>query len=130
MIRDASEEEIAKKHGITVNTLHQVIERCKKNLLAERESRTRPRLDDKILTSWNALMITALAEAYRYLGEKEYLKLARETSSFVEKNMMKKDGSLYHNHKEGKSTIEGFLEDYANLTNTVACSISRRIAKP
>ncbi len=115
LIRDANDEEIAQKHGITVETLNKRIEKCKKHLLKERELRPRPRLDDKILTSWNALMIKGLADAYRYLGTKEYLVLAKKTAAFLEKCILKEDGSLYHNHKEGKSTIEGFLEDYATL---------------
>jgi len=115
LIRDASDEEIAQKHKLSTKDLQNRIESCKQVLLAKRDHRPRPRLDDKILTSWNALMIKALSDAYRYLGKEDYLALARESSVFLESTVMKKDGSLYHNHKAGKSTIEGFLEDYANL---------------
>ncbi len=115
LIRDATDEEIADKHDLDVETLNKRIEKCKKRLLTKRESRPRPRLDDKILTSWNALMIKGLAEAYRYLGNAEYLVKAKKTAAFLEHRVLKEDGSLYHNHKEGKSTIEGFLEDYATL---------------
>jgi uncharacterized protein YyaL (SSP411 family) len=115
LIRDASDTEIARKHDIKVEDLNRTIEGCKMILLKKRETRPRPRLDDKILTSWNALMIKALAEAYRYLGKEDYLKLARDTATFLEAAVVKEDGSLYHNHKAGKSSIEGFLEDYANL---------------
>jgi len=115
LIRDASDEVIAQKHGLDVETLNRRINTCKKRLLTKRASRPRPRLDDKILTSWNALMIKGLAEAYRYLGNTEYLVMAKKTAGFLEKRVQKEDGSLYHNYKEGKSTIEGFLEDYATL---------------
>jgi hypothetical protein len=115
LIRDATEIEIAQKHKLDVETLHTRIENCKKRLLAKRELRSRPRLDDKILTSWNALMIKGLADAYRYLGNMDYLVMAKKTAAFLEQKVFKEDGSLYHNHKEGKSTIEGFLEDYVAL---------------
>ncbi len=115
LIRDATDVEIANKHDLDVETLNNRIKNCKKRLLTKRELRPGPRLDDKILTSWNALMIKGLAEAYRYLGNSEYLIMAKNTSSFIEKNVLREDGSLYHNYKEGKSTIEGFLEDYATL---------------
>ncbi|WP_297762587.1 thioredoxin domain-containing protein [uncultured Muriicola sp.] len=115
LIRDATDEEIANKHHLDVETLNKRIEKCKKRLLTKRELRPRPRLDDKILTSWNALMIKGLAETYRYLGNAKYLVMAKKTAAFLEHRIVKKDGSLYHNHKEGKSTIEGFLEDYATL---------------
>jgi uncharacterized protein YyaL (SSP411 family) len=115
LIRDTSDTEIASKHGISAEKLHQVLDRCKKRLIRERNTRPRPRLDDKILTSWNALMIKALADAYRYLGNEEYLTLIRTSIRFLENSVIKENGSLYHNHKGGKSSIEGFLEDYANL---------------
>ena len=115
LIRDATDEEVAKKHDLDINSLNKRIENCKKLLLEKREVRPRPRLDDKILTSWNALMIKGLSEAYRYLGNTDYLVMAKKTAAFLEQRILKKDGSIYHNHKEGKSTIEGFLEDYATL---------------
>ncbi|GGD46158.1 thioredoxin domain-containing protein [Muriicola marianensis] len=115
LIRDASREEVANKHGLTKEMLDQRIHACKEILLAKRESRSRPRLDDKILTSWNALMVKALVEASRYLDNDTYLNMAMETTEFMERSIVSEDGSLYHNHKEGKSTIAGFLEDYALL---------------
>ncbi|MGB5647611.1 MAG: thioredoxin domain-containing protein [Muriicola sp.] len=115
LIRDASDDEIAQKHQLQVEVLRTRISNCKKRLLSERELRPRPRLDDKILTSWNALMIKGLAEAYRYLENPDYLVMAKNTANFIEKNVLHKDGRLFHNHKEGVSTIEGFLEDYAML---------------
>lgn len=115
LIRDKTDEEVAKKYKLSVKDLRSRINHCKKILLAKRELRHRPRLDDKILTSWNALMIKALAEAYRYLGKEEYLVMAEEAITFLENTVLTENGSLFHNHKEGKSTIEGFLEDYANL---------------
>ncbi|NER09479.1 hypothetical protein SAMN06265375_1011016 [Muriicola jejuensis] len=115
LIRDSTEEEIAKKHGITTEVLADRIHSCKEILFRQRESRPRPGLDDKILTSWNALMIKALADASRHLQHEEYLELALEATAFLERAVVKENGGLCHNYKGGKSTIGGFLEDYANL---------------
>ncbi len=115
LIRDAKDEEIAKKHSVSVGELEVRLETCKQKLKAHRDTRPRPRLDDKILTSWNGLMLKGLVDAYRYLGDPEYLKLAQKNASFMAEHLFQKNGSLYHNHKEGKSTIHGFLEDYAAL---------------
>lgn len=82
-------------------------------LLKERENRVRPGLDDKSLTSWNALMLHAYLEAYTTFGEKDYLKVAFANADFILKNQLKKDGSLYHSYKKGESKINGLLEDYA-----------------
>ncbi len=117
LIRDKSDEEIAEKHGLSSSDLHQLIETSLQTLKKERSKRPKPRLDDKILTSWNALMLKGLVDAYRYLGNKAYLDLALKNASFLEREMLKKDGSLYRNHKKGKSTINGFLEDYATLVD-------------
>ncbi len=115
LIRDSSREEMAKKHGLATENFEQRIHACKEILFKRRESRSRPRLDDKILTSWNALMVKALIEASRYLKNETYLKMALMTIEFLEGAVVRKDGSLFHNHKEGNSTIAGFLEDYALL---------------
>lgn len=79
-----------------------------------RNSRKRPRTDDKVLTSWNALMLKAYVDAYRVLGEQSYLDKAIKNATFIMENQIKEDGSLYHNYKKGKSTIDGFSEDYAH----------------
>jgi uncharacterized protein YyaL (SSP411 family) len=115
LIRDASDMELAKKHAISPEELAMRIQRSKEILKKHRATRTRPRLDDKILTSWNGLMLAGLLDAYRYLGNEEYLQLALKNAAFIEENLFKEDGSIFHNHKNGKSTINGFLEDYAAI---------------
>ncbi|MEC3964448.1 thioredoxin domain-containing protein [Flagellimonas halotolerans] len=114
-IRDKNDEEIAEKFKITVPTLITKINESLAILKKERSKRPKPRLDDKILTSWNGLMLKGLVDAYRYLGNDSYLKLAQKNAGFIEREMIKNDGSLYRNHKAGKSTINGFLEDYASV---------------
>ncbi|GLU42674.1 thioredoxin domain-containing protein [Allomuricauda sp. NBRC 101325] len=115
LIRDKSDDEIAEKFNVPISELRQQIETSLQTLKKERNKRPKPRLDDKILTSWNALMLKGLVDAYRYLGNDSYLQLALKNANFLEREMLKDDGSLYRNHKEGKSTINAFLEDYATL---------------
>ena len=113
LIRRDSEEIITKKHRITSKDLKEKIKRWKYLLLEEREKRNRPRLDDKILTSWNALMIKGYMDAFRVFNEDCFLKAALKNAQFIIFKQSKDDGGLYHNYKNGKSTINGYLEDYA-----------------
>jgi len=115
LIRDKADEEIAEKFKITVPELKSTLKMSLAKLKEKREKRPKPRLDDKILTSWNGLMLKGLVDAYRYLGKEEYLKLALKNAEFIENKMIKEDGSLFRNHKEGQSTINAFLEDYATI---------------
>lgn len=115
LIRSASEEEIALKHSMTVTELKSIIESSKKTVLQARDKRDKPRLDDKVLASWNGLMLSGLTDAYRYLGNSEYLDLALKNAAFLKENMIREDGSMYHNYKMGTSTISGYLEDYASV---------------
>lgn len=115
LIRDKSDEEIAKSFGIDIETLKKSIKKSLTILKEERDKRPRPRLDDKILTSWNGLMLKGLVDAYRYLGNEDYLNLALKNAEFIERELLKDDGSLFRNHKNGTSTINAFLDDYATV---------------
>ena len=113
LIRDKSDAEISKKYDIDELELNNQIKRNLQLLSEERKKRDRPRLDDKILTSWNGLMLKGIVDAYKYLQNDSYLSIAIKNGEFILNKVLKKDGSLYHNHKEGTSTINGYLEDYA-----------------
>ncbi len=115
LIRDATDADIAKKHNITIKALNTIINDTKTTLATERNKRKKPRLDDKILTSWNGLMLKGLTDAYRYLKDETYLELALKNAHFITKELLQKEGSLFHNHKNGKSSINGYLEDYATV---------------
>jgi uncharacterized protein YyaL (SSP411 family) len=115
LIRDKPDEEIATKHGLSLEKLEATIQKSLTTLKKERAKREKPRLDDKILTSWNGLMLKGLVDAYRYLEDDSYLDLALKNAAFIQKEMKKADGGLYRNHKKGKSNINGFLEDYASV---------------
>lgn len=115
LIRNRETADIAKQYKKTEAAIELIIAESLEILKSERDKRQRPRLDDKILTSWNGLMLKGLVDTYRYLENKEYLTLAKNNAQFIERHLTKKDGGLYHNHKNGKSTINGYLEDYASI---------------
>ena len=106
-------EKFAKLNKISIEKLNSKINTAKEKLLIEREKRIRPGLDDKILISWNSLMLKGLIDAYRYLGEEEYLNLAIKNAHFIKDKAIKKDFRIDRNFKNGKSTINGFLDDYS-----------------
>ena len=115
LIRDKSDLEIAEQFNIKVHELKQTINESLSVLKKERGKRSKPRLDDKILTSWNGLMLKGLVDAYRYLGEEAYLDLALKNAAFIEREMIRDNHSLFRNHKAGKSSINAFLDDYATV---------------
>jgi uncharacterized protein len=83
-------------------------------LLAIRSKRVRPHLDDKILTSWNALMISAFAKAAQILNEPRYLAAAQRATQFILTRMYDAaNGILQRRFREGEAAIHGFLDDYA-----------------
>ncbi|WP_187261781.1 thioredoxin domain-containing protein [Pontibacter beigongshangensis] len=112
--RRISDEKFAQENQLDLEVLQEMKAGWKEKLMNLREQRIRPALDDKVLCSWNALMLKGLADAYYVFGEKKLLALVLQNADFLLKNMLK-DGKLYHNYKAGKATIDGFLEDYALL---------------
>jgi uncharacterized protein len=115
LIRTKKDEDIARDHGITVQQLAAKTAEWKSLLSKFRNERDKPRLDDKSLTSWNALMIKGYVDAYKAFQQKEFLDIALLNANFIKSKQIKKDGSLYHTYKEGKSNINGYLEDYASV---------------
>jgi uncharacterized protein YyaL (SSP411 family) len=89
--------------------------RIRARLLAARELRTRPALDDKRLTSWNALMISALADAGAALAEPRYLDAAAACAEFLRRDMRDGDGRLLRTYNHGQAKIRAYLEDHAFL---------------
>lgn len=113
LLRRERDETIALKHGLAVDELKAKISKAKSALLSIRERRVRPGLDDKTLTSWNAMMLKGYADAYESFGENEFLLAALKNARFIRDQQLREDGGLWHSWKNGKSTINGFLEDYA-----------------
>ncbi|WOD45324.1 thioredoxin domain-containing protein [Hwangdonia lutea] len=113
LIRKDDDASIVKKHNISIETLNKKKGEWKQMLLKERNKKSKPRLDDKTLTSWNALMLKGYVDAYRVFGNDEYLASAEKNAHFIINNMLREDGGLNHTYKDGKSTINGYLEDYS-----------------
>ncbi len=90
-------------------------ERIRTTLLSAREERIRPALDDKRLTSWNALMISALADAGAALGEPRYLDAAVSSAEFLLTQMRDERGGLLRSYNDGRAKIGAYLEDHAFL---------------
>ncbi len=111
----SDKEYFAVKSGISVKDFNRILERSNKKLLEERNLRIRPATDDKILTCWNALMLSGYLNAFKALGKADYLEQALKTARFLEKYMISKDRLLYRVFKDGKVSIEGFLDDYTLL---------------
>ena len=108
-------EEAASTLGASTERLREAAARGRERLFEARERRIRPSLDDKILTSWNGLMISALSQGAFVLGEARYLEAAERAARFVLENMTR-EGLLLRSHRAGESKIDGFLEDYAYFT--------------
>ena len=86
-----------------------------KKLFEARQSKIRPGLDDKILTSWNGLMLKGLVDAYKAFNDPKFLALALKNAQFIKAKLTTNYYQLWHSYKNGKATIQGFLEDYATV---------------
>ena len=105
-------EAFALEHGITEGELASLISRAKPLLLEAREKRVHPLLDDKVIASWNGLMLRAFAEAGAALKRPDYLAAASANATFIHDRMFA-DGRLLRTYREGQAKLQGYLEDYA-----------------
>lgn len=113
LIRKHDDQALADLLDMDVEKLQSVVSRGKEKLLAARSKRVRPGLDDKVLVSWNALMIKGLTDAFAAFGDDRFLSQAQKAADFIILHAMQEDGMLYRSLKGQKATIKGFLEDYA-----------------
>lgn len=112
--RTETNEAFAQRMGWPVNELTDRLEAAHDRLLRVRNGRIRPGLDDKILCSWNGLMLKGLITAYRVFGEPEFLTLALRNAYFLLKKMRDpRNRRLWHSYKGGRAKQAGFLDDYA-----------------
>lgn len=107
--------EVMLKYELTASELYERIKSIDRLLLEARNKRIKPGLDDKVLTNWSAMMLSGLLEAYKTTGNNKYLQRALEAADFLTETQMEDDGRLWHNYKNGLSTIPGFLDDYVTL---------------
>jgi len=113
LIKNQSDLKFSKEFNLSKEDLIKKKDIWKGVLTRERNKRTRPNIDDKILASWNGLMINGLVDAYRVFKEDKFLDAANLCAEFILENMQKSDGGLHHSHKDGISKINGYLEDYS-----------------
>jgi uncharacterized protein YyaL (SSP411 family) len=111
--RVESIETLAATFGLAPSAAEQSLAESREKLLAIRSERTRPGLDDKALTGWNALAISAFARASIALGDSELATIAVQATEFIQSNLIDASGRLLHVWRNGKSEIRAFLDDYA-----------------
>lgn len=111
-----STEILAKKLSKSLNEIEHVLSKGREKLLQIREKRVKPGKDEKVLTSWNGLMISAFAKGYRVTGNNMYLEAARNAVNFIETKLA--DGNmLRHTFKDDQVKLNGYLDDYAFYIN-------------
>lgn len=97
---------------LTSDEFYQQLKAARSKVFEAREKRVRPGLDDKILASWNAMMMKGFADAFRVFNEPAFLESAAANAEFVLSRMKREDGGLYRSYKLGTAAINGFLDDY------------------
>lgn len=112
LIQNQSLSEIANQYNLSEESLHLKKTNWEKILYNEREKRNKPRLDDKCLCSWNAIMLKGFIDGYKALENENHLEIALKNANFIQEKFISSDGNLFHNYKNGTTTINGYLEDY------------------
>ena len=111
--------ELAKELGLTEDTVITELSSARKKLLQERSKRIRPLLDDKVLTSWNGLMISAMAKTGRVLEDMDRIAKAEKAMKFILSTLKTPEGKLLRRFREGEARYDGYLFDYSSIA--VAC---------
>ncbi len=119
LLRTKSDEEIAAELGLSTDALRQAVVAMNTKLLQVRSARIRPGLDDKSLTSWNAMTVSAYCDAYQAFGSADRLSGAKKNMDLLLTRCRREDGGLWHSYKAGKASINGYLEDYAFTMNAL-----------
>jgi len=114
LIVSHSLEETAKKFAKSPDEIQVILADARQKLFAVRAQRPQPQLDDKAITAWNGLMISAYARAYQVLGDPQYLLAATKSAQFVKTKLYDAStGRLVRRYRAGEATIDGFADDYA-----------------
>ncbi len=108
---------LAKQRRMDLAEMERFIDKAEVKLMAARDKRIRPGLDDKVLVSWNGLMIKGYVDAYLALGDEDYLATAIREAKHLERSMLQEDGRLLRTSAKSKAHINAFLDDYANLAD-------------
>jgi hypothetical protein len=113
LFRKSSDTKVAADYKISIDLLENKIKESKNKLIVIRDQRTKPRLDDKILTAWNGLMLKGYVAAYRAFDEPDFLNKAIKNADFLIANTITESNEVLRNYKNNKATIHGLLDDYA-----------------
>jgi len=105
-------EKVSQLYGVPVTDLEKLLDEGRQKLSTERERRVRPGRDEKILTSWNGLMISGFIDGFKITGNEPYLAAAKDAVRFILQEM-RKDGYLMRVFNKGKCQVKGYSEDYA-----------------
>ena len=115
LIRSISDIEFIYKNKLDSATFQKIKSEWIYKLKLAKIDKKKPSLDYKIITSWNGLMISGYVDAYKSFNDEIFKNEAINAGEFIFKNLIKKDGGLHHNFVNGKSKINGYLEDYATV---------------
>ena len=110
---------LSQKFDKPVQVINDIIRSSEASLLEARMHRVRPGKDDKAITSWNSLMISALVKAYRVTAEETYLETAVRAANFIDDRMSSPEGRLRRIFKNGEPKLNGYLDDYAFYANSL-----------
>jgi len=105
-------DKVSELYGISIPDLEKLLQEGRKELFAEREKRVRPDRDEKILASWNGLMISSFVDGFEVTGNEEYLEGAKNAARFILQKMTR-EGNLMRVFKDGRCHTKGYSEDYA-----------------
>ena len=106
-------ENFSKKYNVNPDEIKNKFDSCLKNLYEVRNERTHPHIDDKIIVSWNGLMIKSLALAGRIFNEEKYKTAAIKAEKFINEHLINTNGEVFRNFRQEPSNIQGFIDDYA-----------------
>ncbi|HSF28089.1 MAG TPA: thioredoxin domain-containing protein [Nitrosopumilaceae archaeon] len=109
---------IAFQFGKTENVVNDIIKHSSEKLFAERLKRIAPGKDEKILTSWNGLMVSAFVKGYRISGQESFLHAAKNCIKFIEEKLTT-NGNLLRTYKDGQAKLKAYLDDYAYFVNAL-----------
>jgi hypothetical protein len=112
LFRSIPDDKFLAKHNIPAEQWTNKLRAIKDKLLLYRDKRIRPGLDDKIITSWNAMMVIGLTDAFKATGNRSFLKAATKNMQFLERELME-GPVIYRSFKNKRSTTRAFLDDYA-----------------
>lgn len=118
LYKNSTVEEYAKDNDLEYSKIVEKLSGSRDKLIDQREKREKPTIDEKIITSWNALMLQAYLDAFTALGNDQYLIKAEKLAEFLNKNMTQPDHSIMRSYIDGEKGVDGFLDDYSYLSSS------------